>query len=120
MPGADAVSGALALDVEVEPEVELEPVTGVELGLEEQAATASAAAATTATAGARSRFDLFIEYLPFLYVVPARGEWGGREPPHAGEQLAPLRVGGASLVGGRRIVGRSQGVGDVGRAPGAA
>src|ERR1700691_4686481 len=62
MPGADAVSGALALDVEVDPAAELE------LGLEpeEQAATASAAAATTAMAGARSRFDLFIEYLSFI------------------------------------------------------
>src|ERR1700691_1098291 len=59
MPGADAVSGAVALDVEVDPAAELELV----LELEEQAATASAAAATTAMAGARSRFDLFIECL---------------------------------------------------------
>src|ERR1700691_4080931 len=62
MPGADAVSGAVALDVEVDPAAELE------LGLEpeEQAATASAAAATTAMAGARNPFDLFIEYLSFI------------------------------------------------------
>src|SRR5579863_7510442 len=75
MPGADAVSGALALPLVLAdglgppavlavelpvaeagaPELELEP--------DEQAATASAAAATTARAGARSRGDLFIEYL---------------------------------------------------------
>src|SRR5580693_5333110 len=69
MPGADAVSGAVSLpvvlDVAPEPAVELEP--GLVLELEEQAATASAAAATTAMAGARSRFDLFIECLSFLF-----------------------------------------------------
>src|SRR5580692_2183309 len=104
MPGADAVSGAVALplvlDVALEPAVELEP--GLALEPEEQAATASAAVATTAMAGARSRFDLFIECLPFLWFP------GG----------APLRGGRASLAGsGRRIAGRGQGVGDVGRAP---
>src|SRR5580692_10982378 len=108
MPGADAVSGAVALpvvlDVAPEPAVELEP--GLVLELEEQAATASAAAATTAMAGARSRFDLFIEYLPCSLCGSGQGGMGGREPPHAGEQLAPLRSCGASSRDGRRIVGR--------------
>ena len=85
MPGADAVSGALALAVEVEPEVELEPVTGVGLELEEQAATASAAAATTAIAGARSRFDLFIECLPFLRGWIRDTCCSGRQPSRADE-----------------------------------
>jgi hypothetical protein len=67
MPGADAVSGAFALLLVLA--AGLDPAVELELGLEpeEHAATASAAAATTAMAGARSRFDLFIECLSFLW-----------------------------------------------------